>query len=628
MRQRTFATVLIVAFVLLAGCSDTDEQEQAARTAVSELLDGWIGGDPAGGAEATDNPEAASAALTANAAALGFAGTELPMSYEIEAVQVADDGGAEVTYAATWEFAGAPEWTYRADVTVAPAVDGQSPLVRWDTSVLHPDLLEGQVLEATRSLAERAPILDAAGAPIFVRTPVVVVGVDPGQVTDLPTLASTLGAALGITAEDIVASVSASAPGQFVSIITLRRPDYDAVRPQIYELPGTVFREETRQLAPTPRFALGVLGRVGEATAEILEEAGPMFQPGDQLGLSGLQRAFQEQLSGEPGLLVEAVGPPESRTELTRIDPVPGAPVQVTLDSAVQLAADAAVATRPEAAHVVVLRPGTGEILAVASNEAANPANALVGQFPAGSSFKVVTGSALLAGGVVAPDTQEACPGTIDIGGRTFQNEDRFDLGTVPFTTAFAQSCNTTFTFAAQQLPPGALETMAASYGIGAPWELPIDVFSGDLPPPTDAVELAADAIGQGRVLVSPFAMAIVAATASSGVVPVPSLVVDGDLAGTAPAGPAPEVIGALQPMMREVVLSGTATELTDRGEVSGKTGTAEFGSEVPPQAHGWFVGFRPDAAGGLAFSVLVENGQSSGTSAVPLADALLAGLG
>jgi cell division protein FtsI/penicillin-binding protein 2 len=87
-------------------------------------------------------------------------------------------------------------------------------------------------------------------------------------------------------------------------------------------------------------------------------------------------------------------------------------------------------------------------------------------------------------------------------------------------------------------------------------------------------------------------------------------------------------VIAALQQMMREVVLTGTGQALDARGEVFGKTGTAEFGTEVPPQAHGWFVGYRPDPAGGIAFSVLVENGQSSATSAVPLADTFLGNLG
>ena len=626
MHRRACAVLLVLATVVLAGCSDTDEREMAARAAAQAYLDAWASGDLTGAAGLTDDSTAALLNLRAVATSMGFGEGEQPLRTEITAVEL-DEDGASVMYQSTWEFAAAPDWTYDARLDLS-AGEGDGLTIGWATSAIHPDLADGETIEWSRGLAERASILDAAGNPIFAPTAVVVVGVDPARVTDLAALAATLAAALGISAEDVVASVSASQPGQFVPIITLRRPDYDAVRAVIVDLPGTVFREETRQLAPSASFALGVLGRVGEATAEALQEAGKDYAPGDQLGTSGLQRAYQEQLAGKPGLTVEAVTADGTRRDLERIEPQSGTPIQVTLDTTIQNAVDAAVATRSEPAHIVVVRPGTGEILAVSSNSAANPANALTGQYPAGSSFKIISGSALLGNGTVALDTLVGCPGTISIGGKEFDNEDQFDLGTVSFLTAFAESCNTTFTSAVQQLPAGALEAAAASFGIGATWALPVEVFSGQVPPPADAVELSADAIGQGRVLVSPFAMAIAAATAASGSVPIPSLMADAPPAGQPPAAPSGEVIAALQQMMREVVLTGTGQALDARGEVFGKTGTAEFGTEVPPQAHGWFVGYRPDPAGGIAFSVLVENGQSSATSAVPLADTFLGNLG
>ncbi|MBA3339765.1 MAG: penicillin-binding protein [Geodermatophilaceae bacterium] len=626
MLRRLQAVLLVLAVAVLAGCSDTDEREQAARHAAQDYLDAWASGDLSAAAEQTDSSAAALLNLRAIATSMGFGEGEQPLVTKLGSVELTD-AGAKVHYAATWEFEAAPDWTYDAQLELSRADDDVLTVV-WAPTAVHPDMAEGETIEWTRSLPERASILDAAGNPIFTAMPVVVVGVDPGRVTDLTALAGTLAATLGISAEDVVASVSASQPGRFVSLITLRRPEYDAVRSSLVDLPGTVFRDETRQLAPTARFALGVLGRVGEATAEVLEETGSDYAPGDQLGTSGLQRAYQEQLAGQPGLAVEAVGADGARRDLERIEPQAGTPLQVTLDSAIQTAADAAVASRSEPAHIVAVRPVTGEILAVSSNEAANPGNALVGQYPAGSSFKIITGSALLGNGVLGVDTPVACPGTVTVGGKEFDNEDQFDLGTVPFLTAFAESCNTTFTTAVQQLPAGALETTAASFGIGATWELPVEVFTGSLPAPADAVELSADAIGQGGVLVSPFAMAIAAATAASGAVPVPALVAGEPPAGSAPGAPAPEVISALQQMMRQVVLNGTGEALGDRGEVYGKTGTAEYGTDVPPQAHGWFVGFRPDDRGGIAFSVLVENGQHSRTSAVPLADTFLANLG
>jgi cell division protein FtsI/penicillin-binding protein 2 len=104
--------------------------------------------------------------------------------------------------------------------------------------------------------------------------------------------------------------------------------------------------------------------------------------------------------------------------------------------------------------------------------------------------------------------------------------------------------------------------------------------------------------------------------------------VVGADPAGPAPKGPGQPVLDALRPLLRAVVTSGTATALADRGQVFGKTGTAEYGSNTPPDAHGWFMGYQLGGpAGDIAFAVLVEGGQSS-SAAVDVTDAFLGGLG
>jgi len=272
MLRRVCAVILVLVTALLVGCSDTDGRESAAREAAGAYLDAWASGDLAGAANRTDSSAAALLNLRAIATSMGFDEGPQPFTAEITAVDLRE-GGAGVSYTATWEFDAAPEWTYDARLEVSAGADDELT-IDWAPTAVHPDLADGETVEWSRQLAERASVLDSAGAPIFTATPVVVVGVDPGRVTDLASLAAVLASTLGISAEEIIASVSASQPGQFVPIITLRRPDYDAVRPAILDLPGTVFREETRQLAPTARFGLGVLGRVGEASAEVLEEAG------------------------------------------------------------------------------------------------------------------------------------------------------------------------------------------------------------------------------------------------------------------------------------------------------------------------------------------------------------------
>lgn len=613
---------------VLAGCSGDSSGE--VRAAAQAFLDDWAAGDAEAAARGTTDPAATTTLLTRTATDLADAA----LAAEVGDVTV-EDGTATVAWEATWDLVAAPDWTYSATLDLTEADDSWQVVSA--PTIVHPELAEGQHLQLTRSLAERAPITDAAGAPLFTPTEVVNVGVDPGQVTDLPSLAAALSAATGVAAEEITADVQAAPAGQFVPVITLRRPDFEAIRAQVFDLPGAVFPTETRSLAASSRFGLALLGRVGAATAEVLEEAvdedgEPQYASGDVLGSSGLQRAFQAQLAGTPGFSVSVVSDDESVEDtgavVGGVDPVPGTPVQTPLVPAVQNAADAAVAGQPLATHLVVVRPGTGELLAVSSNEAANPTNALTGQFPPGSSMKTITATALLSAGTLTPATPVPCPGTTVVEGREFENQDQFDLGTVPFTEAFAQSCNTTFIQQALPLPADALTTAAASYGVGTDWQLPVDVFSGEVPATSTGTTKAADAIGQGQVLMSPAQLALVAAGIASGTPAAPVEVVGGPPAGAAPAGPPAAVLDALRPMMRQVVLSGTATALADRGEVFGKTGTAEFGSNTPPDAHGWFMGHRVGGPqGDLAFAVLVEAGGSSSV-AVGVADAFLGALG
>jgi len=211
--------------------------------------------------------------------------------------------------------------------------------------------------------------------------------------------------------------------------------------------------------------------------------------------------------------------------------------------------------------------------------------------------------------------------------GREFENQDQFDLGTVTLTEAFANSCNTTFIEQGLELPDDALAAAASSYGVGSDWQLPVGIFGGSVRADAAGTGKAAAAIGQGEVLVSPAQMALVAAGIAAGPA-APVEVVGGEAAGEKPDGPGDAVLEQLRPMMREVVLSGTATELRDRGDVYGKTGTAEYGDKSPPDAHGWFVGYQLGGRqGDLAFAVLVEGGGSSSV-AVAVTDTFLGGLG
>ena len=174
---------------------------------------------------------------------------------------------------------------------------------------MHPELGEGQHLVLARSLADRAPITDASGAPLFTPTEVVNVGVDPGQVTDLPALAAALGSATGIAADEITADVQKAQPGPV-------RPGHHAAPSGLREDPRPGLRPARGglpDLHPGARADVPVRrrparpGRRGHRRGHRREQGHgdvPRYAAGDQLGLSGLQRAFQEQLAGTPGFTV------------------------------------------------------------------------------------------------------------------------------------------------------------------------------------------------------------------------------------------------------------------------------------------------------------------------------------
>lgn len=464
--MRRLIAVLTAAAVTASGCSLFGGDGPGPADPARAFLAGWQGGDAAAAGAATDDPAAAQAAVTAFGQAVGGTG-KLTLG---EVTEQGDDA-ASAAFTAEWTLpaVGAP---WRWDGTLPLVKAGDAWTVRWAPTDLHPGLTGAAAPKVTRELPERAALQDAAGQPLFTDEAVVTVGVEPRRATDLPGLAAKLAAVLKIAAADIVADVKKAEPDAFVPVITLRKAEYEQVKPQIYDLPGTVFQSGTRLLGPTARFAQPYLGRIGDATAEVLKEAGPGYAAGDQLGTSGLQRALNSRLAGKAGATVSVGG-----TRIAEIAGSPGQPVRTTLERDVQTAADAAVATQRTPTALVAVRPSTGAVVAVANNAAAPYDIALTGKFPPGSTFKIVTATALLGAGVVDAGTVVGCPGTLVVNGKEFENADQFDLGQVPFRTAFARSCNTTFTQLSGKLDDTHLTSAATYYGLTAKWALPVPFF-------------------------------------------------------------------------------------------------------------------------------------------------------
>jgi hypothetical protein len=571
--------LLFVAVTALPGCTP---KPQGPGPAADKFLTALSIGDTATAAQLSDNPNEAREAL--NAAWAGLQASHLDA--QILSSKYAEDMGT-VTYRFTWHLPKNRTWSYDGQLKMAR--DEGHWAVRWATTDLHPKLGEHQTFALRSDAPRRASVNELGGSDVLA----------PGYLYHYALDATQAGPGLIGTAFAVVEALhpfndtlndpqllaeqaSSSTKPQDLGV-TLRTDDNNRVFAAIGQLPGVVVTPQADLLPTDYNFAPAVMAEV--------------------------KKAVIDQLDGQAGWRVVSVNQNNVDVAvLQEVEPAPAPSVTITLDRTVQNAAQHAVDTRGGKAMIVVLKPSTGEILAIAQNAGANAEGPLAttGLFPPGSTFKMVTAGAAVDRDIATPNTMLGCPGHLDIGHRTIPNYGGFDLGVVPLSRAFASSCNTTFAELSSKLPPRGLTQAANSYGIGVDYQVEgITTVTGSVPPTVDLAERTEDGFGQGRVLASPFGMALVAATVAAGKTPVPQLIAGRPTEVDGASTPiSPKMIDALRPMMRLVVTNGTAKEIAGCGEVFGKTGEAEF----PGGSHSWFAGYRGD----LAFASLIVGGGSS----------------
>jgi cell division protein FtsI/penicillin-binding protein 2 len=524
---------------------------------------------------------------------------------------------ATAPFDATVEVGGLGTWTYRGRLALVRS-DGRW-LVAWSPAAIHPSLTQALHFRRTRQWPERAPIMSDGDTPLVEQADVVVVGVQPGKIQDRQQVIDALQQYAGVDPATANARLDAPGvqPGWFVPMANLRPEVYALVKPSLYPVSGILFRDGKARLAVRDGFGRQVMGRVGEITEEALDKLGAPYEVGDQVGLSGLERAFESQLAGTPSGSIDLVDSAGKVTAtVKRFVGTEPQELKLTLDEKTQEAAEDALAGVTEPAALVAVDTKTGNVRAVTNVPVDGINRAFSGHYPPGSTFKIVTTAALIAGGATLDQTI-TCPTEVTVGGKTFRNFEGESFGTITLRDAFRRSCNTAFIQLAEPLAAGDLEKAAEGFGFNSSYSLHLPVAGGKFPAPADDVEKAADAIGQGTVLASPVQMASVAAAVASGSWRPPRLM-STDPAGT-PVPLGPGVAASLQELMHLVVTSGTGTAAFIPGlDVAGKTGTAQFGDGT--QTHAWFVGF----SGHLAFAVLVEGGGVGGQVAAPLARSFL----
>ena len=592
------AAVGVAAFLLLRG-----DGEDPAALAIDRYAAAWTRGDDAAAAALTDNPKAAAAALKANRTGLDGASVR---------ARVLSRGEGTARVQVTWKVPGFGAYSYAVRLNAVEGPDDDWR-VRWRERAVHPELGRDTRLGTSLDRPRRGKILDRGGRALVTERSVVDVGVEVDKAQR--TTAERIAALVDVDADDLQQRIEAAPKGRFLPVITLRAAAFAKVEDELTVVPGVSLNRTKASLAPSSTFARTLLGTVGPVTSEQVEESGGSLAAGDIAGQSGLERSYEERLAGTPTrrVLIRYRETGEAVKTLASKGGKGGRSLRTRLDLAVQTAAEKALDGVKKGALAVV-QPSTGDVLAVANRPADDFDRALQGRYPPGSTFKVVSTAALLRDGLDTASVVD-CPPTIAVEGKSFRNFEGGAAGAVPFSTDFAQSCNTAFVSLAGRLRRGDLPDAALRFGLGEKLETGVPVADADVPAARDDVGQAAMMIGQDRILASPLAMAGVAATVAEGRWRAPRI-----LAGAPkrsgdrlPDG----MLGTLRTLMRSVVTSGTGTALADLpGEIRGKSGTAEYGGGDPPPTHAWFIAMRGD----LALAVLVEDGESGGRVAAPVA--------
>ena len=453
---------------------------------------------------------------------------------------------------------------------------------------------------------------------------------------------------------------------EILTIIEEQKASYPGVVIEVQAIRNYLYKEQGAHI-------LGYVSEISDAELELHKDEG--YKTGDIIGKFGLEKIYDKELRGANGgelVEVDVTGKPIQI--LGKKDPVPGHDLYLTIDWRLQAATEKAVDEQlkligAKAAAAVVMNPQTGEVLALVSRPAFDPNlfvhgisekdwkainenpfdpldnKAITGEYPPGSTFKIVTGTAALAEEVVSPSEQILDTGTYWLGEKG--NAGGEVLGWLDFTSALAHSDNYYFYEMGYRLGVDRLEKYARMFGLGEKTGINLPFESEGLAPNRaykekyleddwyDSETLDA-AIGQGFNLVTPLQAAMVMGEiAANGKRFRPYLVkkiVNTDGSTVKEFQPAllssldvpADVIQLVQQGLRDVTKEGTAASVFGAGfpvDIAGKTGTAE---NTQGADHGWFVAYGPFNQPNIVVAVIVENGGFGSQSAVPIGKRIL----
>jgi penicillin-binding protein 2 len=534
------------------------------------------------------------------------------------------------------------------------------------------------LLEPARGLIyDRNGVLLANNAPSFN------LYVTPEDVKDRDRLVEGLVRLIGLDEARVRQKLSERgsklAPRKIRGGLTLR--EAALVESHRLDFPGVMIQAESQRHYRLGPAAAHVLGYVGEISAEQLERADAAgLHQGSIVGQYGVERTYDASLRGRAGqkmIEVDALGH-EKRVVATE-RPQPGDDVYLTIDIRLQQLAEGLLGE--EAGAIVALDPTNGEVLALASRPGFDPNmlsrdlspkqwdevirdegrpltnRATQGQYPPGSTFKIVMAAAALDTNTVTPDSKIRCTGGYQFGKRLFKDWKTGGHGPMDIRQALVHSCDVYFYSVGQRMGIDTIAAYATRFGLGRETGVELPSERGGIVPSTawkERVrrepwwpgETVSASIGQGYVTVTPLQMAHLTATvANGGTVFRPRLVrgiterangVYREFAAIEAGQLAikPEALALIQEAMAGVVTHGTATRArSSLVTIAGKTGTAQTVAlrqgpekDIPKRFrdHAWFISYAPVEAPAIAVAVLAEHMGHGGTAAAPLAKQLI----
>ncbi len=495
-----------------------------------------------------------------------------------------------------------------------------------------------------------------------------------------------LSGVLGMDPEEVLRVVTGPGPpGWRPRLLKRRLSRREMARLKVHQLefPGVIVRARPVRYYPFGSLFAPVVGYVGEISGrELRMPAFAEYEPGDVIGRSGLEWAWEGALRGLPGgRQVEVDVRGRKLRTLAERGCQPGRNLVLSLDRRLQEAARDALGSQVGAA--VVLDVLTGDVLAMVSSPGFDPNElargieperwrelvsdprhplqnrAVRGQYPPGSTFKVAMALAGLAEGVITPRTRVFCAGEYVFAGRAYRCWKKQGHGWVDLERALAESCDVYFYQLGLDLGVDTVARWVRELGLGQPTGIDLPNERGGLIPtkawkrrakgePWYTGETLSVSIGQGYTLATPLQLAAMMAAVAhpQGIRLRPRLVVRVEDPSGRPLREVPvQETGRLpfrrlhldrvRRALRRAVAGehGTGRRADVEGfPVAGKTGTAQVvklpserglePEEIPweHRDHALFVGYAPADAPRIAFAVVVEHGGHGGSAAAPVA--------